>query len=56
MLGNYGNNGPSIFERQRRLGGDSYDITQLPSAERKKHHFKGKDPLDPENPSVRFPE
>ncbi|KAF2182399.1 hypothetical protein K469DRAFT_690860 [Zopfia rhizophila CBS 207.26] len=56
MLANYGNNGPYIIQGQRRLGGTFYDITQHSSAERKKHHFEGKDPLDPKNPLIRFEE
>lgn len=56
MLANYGNDGPYIITGKRRLGGDSFDITELPSAERKKHHYAGKDPLDPKNPVIRFAE
>lgn len=37
----------SIFCRGSSLGGNAFDITSWPTAERRKYHFEDKDPLEP---------
>ncbi|KAI2476711.1 hypothetical protein Ptr902_11695 [Pyrenophora tritici-repentis] len=37
----------SIFYRGPSLGGNAFDITCWPAAERRKYHFEDKDPLEP---------
>jgi hypothetical protein len=44
----------SIFYRGPSLGGNAFDITRWPAAERRKYHFEDKDPLEPRNPLVRL--
>ena len=38
-----------IFHSGPPLGGNYFDITRWPAAERKKYHFENKDPLEPGN-------
>ncbi|KNG52400.1 hypothetical protein TW65_00210 [Stemphylium lycopersici] len=44
----------SIFNRGPQIGGNAFDIISWPADERRKYQFEDKDPLDPQNPEVRF--